>query len=335
MNVWKLIEAKKIEKSEVPLPGSTEGLIRVRIAKVLLNNQDAAIYLGKVRVRYPLIPGRYAVGFVAEEGHAAYPKGTRVLLHGYRAVPKEGTEKRDFTMDDYKACGRTIDGFLTDFVLVSPDDMTELPASVGDEKALLLHHIAAAKEIADKLDVQKGMHIAVVGADLLGILLCQLLIYQQESPILIDADKDRLDFARSCGIYYTMLANGELVDNVASVTGGRLASGAVYVAAAAGNDTDVPFSLCSRGAQVVFFATSMDKVTVNLQEAFSKHLTLNCVSHDIKYLQTAINLIANKAIDVSLFHFNTIRPEQIGELFSDYERNPLRDASEIDAVNLL
>ena len=51
MNLWKLVEAKKLVKSEAPLPELTSGLVRVRVTKVLLNSQDAALYSGACRVR--------------------------------------------------------------------------------------------------------------------------------------------------------------------------------------------------------------------------------------------------------------------------------------------
>ena len=335
MNVWKLVEPKKLVKSEAPLPEPKEGLVRVRVTKVLLNKQDAALYCGAVWLKYPLIPGRYAVGFVAEEGNAFFPKGTRVLLHAYRPVPKSGTEKRDFTAADYYACGRTVDGFLCDFVLVSPDDLTPLPAVVGDERGLFLHHVAAAREIVERLDAEKGRHYAIVGADLIGILVCQILIYQQAAPILVDADKKRLEFAKSCGIYYTVPEDGDLVDAVASITGGRLASGAAYIATASGNDSAAPFLLTENDGTVVYFATSMNKVTVDLETAFRKHLTLHCVSHGVKHLKTAINLMANKAVDPTPFHASTIKAAQVEDLLANYNSVPDRDVYEINVVNLL
>ncbi|MBR7186472.1 MAG: zinc-binding dehydrogenase [Clostridia bacterium] len=335
MKLWKLVAANNLRMEEAPLPKAEENLIRVRVSKVLLNGEDAALFAGNVRVRYPLIPGRYAVGFVTDEGNALFPKGTRVLLHGYRPVPTEGTERRDFDADDYFACGRTIDGFLSEFVLVSPNDMTALPPPVSDERGLLLHQVAAAREIVEKLGAQKGQHFAVVGADLVGILVCQLLIWQQAAPILVDANKGRLDFARTCGVYYTVPADDATIDTVASITGGRLAQGSVYIATAAGNSTDLPFRLTAREGSIVYFATSINKVSVDLEAAFRKHLAIRCVSHDMDYIETAINLMANKAVDPTRFHANEVHPDGIEELLTNYPLRPDRDVDEINFVNLL
>ncbi len=335
MVLWKLIGPKQLERVEAPLPESGNGLIRVRVTKVMLNYQDAMLYTGMARAKYPFVPGRFAVGFVAEEGVPDLPKGTRVLLHSYRPVPVGGTEKKDFSADEYEACGRTTDGFLSDFVLVSREDMTELPASVSDERGLLLHYVATAHKICRVLNVQKGQHIAVVGADIVGILVCQLLIYQQASPILVDANRSRLEFAKTCGIYYTVQATAGAVSAVASYTGGRLCDGAVFIATASGNSPELPFRFSAQEKSVVFFATSINKVVVDLDSAFRKHITVQCVSHGTKFLTTAINLMANRAVDPTPFHANTVRPEETASLLEQYNLRADRDVDEINVVDLL
>lgn len=175
MNVWKLIAANKLIASEAEVPPPQAGKIKVRVSKVLLCAMDASLYAGSPALKNPIIPGRFAVGRVLEDnGNALFPKGARVLLHTFLPVPDSGTEKRDFMQDDYLVCGQTTDGFLRDIVYLSPDEMTPLPDSISNEKALLLHHIALAKASVDKLQVKKGQHIAVVGANILGIFICQL-----------------------------------------------------------------------------------------------------------------------------------------------------------------
>lgn len=334
MYSWKLNGVKKLVRTEEPLPEHTEGKLRVRVTKVLLNGEDAAMYAGTVRPAYPIVPGRYAVGVVAEDNpDPSFPKGTRVLLHTYRLAETDGVEKRDFSADDFLVCGRTVDGFLSDFVLLSPDEMTPLPASVNDKRALILHQVAAAKAACDSLGAQKGQHIAVVGADLFGILVCQLLIYQQAAPILIGSRETDLEAARKCGIYYTLLDDGNLLDAVASITGGRLTNGAVYIAGASEVSADRTFSFCGRDANVVLCSTGAG-VTVDLQTAFRKHLTLYCVTHGADYIKAAINLMANNAVDPTTFRANLVKPEGIETLLTDLLSKEY-DIDEISVVDLV
>lgn len=334
MNVWKLTAAKKLELFEAENPAPEEGKVRIRVTKLMLNGTDAAIYGGKAVEGYPLIPGRYAVGVVAEGGAVGMPKGTRVLLHATLPSPDTGTEKKDFSESDCLFCGRTSDGYMRDLLYLSPRDFTPLPDSVSDEKALLLHHVAIAKATIDKLAVKKGQHVAVVGANVLGIMLCQLLIYQQTAPILIDTDRARLEFARVCGIYYTMESDERLLENIASVTGGRLAGGAAYVTSTRRNDSTLPFSVCARGSNVVLCGSRED-VTVDLTVPFRKQLSLFCVSGRSENLEASVNLMVSGAIDLSNFSFRTIKPEGAEPLLRDYFSTNERDFKEINVLTLI
>ena len=334
MNVWKLTAPAKLERLETENPAREEGKVRVRVTKVFLNGTDAAIYSGAVGVRRPLIPGRYAVGMVAEEGGVSYlPKGTRVLLHAVVGAPDTGTSPKDFSEDDFLLCGRTADGFLRDLINLSPENVTALPDSVNDEKALLLHHVALAKAAADKLGVKKGQHVAVVGANLLGILLCQLLIYQQAAPILIDSEPARLEFARSCGIYYTMAADDALLGNVANVTGGRLVSGAVYLASSRRNAPSVPFSVCAQHANVVLCGSG-EQLSLDFSVPFRKQLSVFCVTHRSDNLEAAINLVVSGAVDVSPFDMHTVKAENVAQLLADYPGES-HDLKTINVVTMI
>lgn len=318
MNVWKLTAPGKLERTEAENPAREEGKVRVRVTKVFLNGTDAAIFRGAVETRRPIIPGRYAVGMVAEEGGVSYlPKGTRVLLHAVVEAPDTGTKPKNFAEDDFLLCGRTADGYLRDLVNLPPENVTVLPDSVSDDKALLLHHVALAKAAADKLGAKKGQHVAVVGANLLGILLCQLLIYQQAAPILIDAEPERLEFAKSCGVYYTMTADENLLNNVANVTGGRLASGAIYLASSRRNDPSIPFSVCAQHRDVVFCGFG-EKLSIDFALPFRKQLSVYCVTHRSDNLEAAINLVVSGAVDVSAFEFRVQKAENAANVLEEY-----------------
>ena len=335
MNVWRFAAANKFVRREEPNPAPQEGKVRVRVTRLMFNGTDALLFGGGTRCRYPMIPGRYAVGLVAEDSAENFlTKGMRVLLHAVVPAPDTGTERKDFSENDHLVCGRTADGYMRDMVYLPPRDMTPLPESVNDEKALLLHHVATAKAAADKLGVRKGQHVAVVGANVLGILLCQLLISRQAAPILIDTERARLDFARTCGVYYTMEADEHLLEKVGSVTGGRLAGGAVYITSARRNDASVTLSVCEEGANVVFCGSRED-VNIDLTQAFRKQLSLFCASGRTENLEAAINLLVSGAVDPSRFTFRTVKPEETENLLKDYFSSPARDFQEINTVSLI
>ena len=95
MYVWKLTAPGTLVREEQDNPAREEGKARVRVTKLFLNGTDAALFNGSIGIRYPLIPGRYAVGLIAEESGMSYlPKGTRVLLHAVTDAPVSGKRRR-------------------------------------------------------------------------------------------------------------------------------------------------------------------------------------------------------------------------------------------------
>ncbi len=334
MNVWRLTAANNLVLEEENFL-SAEGRHKVRVTKVFLGEADAKVFSGACRVKYPRVPGRYAVGIVADETSEHYTKGARVLLHALLPREDTGTEKCDFSQTMPLVCGRTAEGYLRDFVAQSERDMTLLPDSVNDEKALLVQHIALAKAAIERLHPQKGDHIAVIGADLVGLFAAQLLIYQQVAPILIDARQERLDFARTCGVYYALPDGEGLLERLGSITGGRLADG-VLCSADPGSQSDpaLPFTVCAQNKNVVICGDSGQSLPVDLGPALDKQLTVSCVSDGTDYIETAINLIANKAIDLEALHAHMHNAGELTALLKDLLSNP-RPLEEIDIVNML
>ena len=164
MNVWRLTAANTIGKEETePVP--EEGKRKIRITKVFVNRSDALLFSGAKKMRYPRIPGRFAVGLIADEGSAHFPKGARVLLHTAFPAPCDGVEKRDFTEDDILLRGFTADGFLRDFIYVTEDELSLLPESVSDEKALLIQHIANSL-----VHLIRRRHVGVSQAEIVHVL---------------------------------------------------------------------------------------------------------------------------------------------------------------------
>ena len=336
MNVWKMVAAGKLEKTQADPPAAEEGKIRVRVTKLFFGSVDAALFSGAAKQKYPFVPGRIAMGIVTEENsNLLFPKGTRVLLHTYYPEGDTGTAKKDFSESEIRVHGHTGEGYFKDIAYVSPDDMTPLPDSVNDVQALLAHHVGIAKAAVDNLGAQKGQHIAVIGANLLGILICQLLIYQQAAPLLIDADTSRLDFARTCGVYYTLPADDNVLVNVAQITGGRLASGAIYVASASGNSLSLPFTLCARNRTVVISGLTAGDLTADLKVALEKQLDVRFSWDCLDYEETAINLIANHAVNTRTVKENVMSADSAAAFLASYGEHPERDVSEINIVSLV
>lgn len=113
MKIWQLLSPKNLTRADRETPPPAEGYAKVKITRALLSEADAAVYSGAQKVKYPVVPGRYAVGQVVETGADAYfNKGDRVYL--------ADCVENDETESGIDIAGETRDGYYRDFAYGFP-----------------------------------------------------------------------------------------------------------------------------------------------------------------------------------------------------------------------
>lgn len=304
MKIWQLLSPKNLTRADRETPPPAEGYAKVKITRALLSEADAAVYSGAQKVKYPVVPGRYAVGQVVETGADAYfNKGDRVYLAD--CVDNDETES------GIEIAGETRDGYYRDFAYVSAQEAYVLPPSVSDDAAFLIDAVATAEKIADETGADVGRHVLVVGGGLYANVLCQILIWHRVVPVLADNNPERLALAKKCGIYYTFPYDDTLKENLLRITGGMLADAAVYFAFSNKSEPSRVFSLTRRGATAVFCSRTEKSLAVNLENAMKNDVSVKCVSDNRDYVSGAINVLLNKAVNYSEFTFNQSSEEAL------------------------
>ncbi len=311
MKVWQLNYPHNLQHVTAPDLKLSENKVKVKVTKALLTESDVAVYSGAVKVKAPFIPGRFAIGQVTEaEENSFIKRSERVYL--------AGTTEDECAPDGLKIAGETTDGFYRDFVLAGVDDVYPLPASVSDEAAFLIDAIAQAEHVIDEMHIEVGQHILVIGGGLYGNILCQILIYHRAVPILADNNAERLTRAKRSGIYYTFPNDDTLKSRLLEVTGGKLADGAVYLALANRCEPSVMFPLVKRDSYVAYCSMTNKPLHVNLEYALKNNVTVKGITESREFVSTAINLLANKAVNFSEFTFRSHREEELPTLMQKY-----------------
>ena len=311
MKVWQLTYPHNLQHVTSPDLKLSENKVKVKITKARLSESDVAVYSGAVKVKAPFIPGRFAIGQVTEAGEDSFvKKSERVYL--------AGTTEDECAPDGLNVAGETVDGFYRDFVLAGVDDVYPLPASVSDEAAFLIDAIAQAEHVIDEMHIDVGQHILVIGGGLYANILCQILIYHRAVPILADNNPERLARAKRSGIYYTYPNDDTLKARLMEVTGGKLADGAIYLAFANRCEPSVMFPLVKRDAYVAFCSMTNKPLHVNLENAIKNNVTIKGITESREFISTAINLLANKAVNFSEFTFRSHREEELPTLMQKY-----------------
>ena len=328
MKIWKLTTPNTLERQTTDDLKISAGLSKVKITKALVSDSDGAVFCGATRVKYPIIPGRFAIGQVTETAEDTYLKrGDKVYLS-----PSFENELSELGFD---FAGKDVDGYYRDFALATADDAYPLPASVSDEAAFLIDPVAVAEKIVDELNLSVGQHVLVLGGGLYGNILCQILIYHRLVPILADNNAARLELAKKSGIYYTFPNDENLHENVLRVTGGKLAEGAAYLAFNNPSEPSAIFAHVANGARVAFCSRDEKMLNINLQNAIYRNVTITGVTECREYISSAINLLANKAVSFSQFSFRSFPEEQLPKLLMEHGEKASKPALSDEHIDIV
>ncbi len=301
MKGWKITAPLNISEQDITEISDSCGLAKVKITKALITLSDVLNYKGEIESEN-IVLGRAGIGVISETETNLFglEKGQHVYIEPY----KECSECYECKSGNPSKCsnmliaGEDYDGFLSDFTSVPPGKLFVLPDSVSDLNALFIEHISLALAVVDKLKIQKGDYVAIVGANDFGNILAQLLIYYQAVPIVMCNNDEDFQIAKNSGIYYVLNQNENWNKVVTTITSGRMTKSVVYI-----SDCNIPitkaFSLASYNASVAFTGTSYKNNPISFSQAIKKQLQIQCINCGFGNTMASINLIANKAIDLS------------------------------------
>ncbi len=315
MRGWQITEPGKI--GEINKIESLSGVdsVKVKLTRTLITEEDVAIFAGEEKsIKLPIIPGRAAVGQITELGQPSpyLDKGTRVFLSPVKPCGEcyhcaNGKQDKCYK---FNVAGRTFDGFLKDFAVLDSDDVYPLPQTVKDDDAVYIDYVMLAISAIDKLQIEKGEHVAVFGSSVLGSIIAQLIIYYQGVPVLVGNDESELLLAKKSGIYYAVKTGPRTEKEIASFTSGRMAEKVIYLTRS-GIPVELAYKSAAPSAEVALVGYSAPNLKIPFGLAMSKQLTNICVTNGYGNAEAAINILSNKAIDLSNYKLPVTKMEAI------------------------
>lgn len=315
MRGWQITEPGKI--GEINKIESLSGVdsVKIKLTRTLITEEDIAIFAGDEKsVKLPIIPGRAAVGQITELGQPSpyLGKGTRVFLSPVKPCGEcyHCANDKHGKCYNFSVAGRTTDGFLKDFVVLDSDNVYPLPQNVKDDDAVYIDYIMLAISAIDKLQIEKGEHVAVFGSSVLGSIIAQLIIYYQGVPILIGNDENELLLAKKSGIYYAIKTSQKTEKEISSFTSGRMAEKVIYLTRS-GITVESALKAAAPFSKVAFAGYSAPNLKVPFGLAMTKQLTNICVTNGYGNAEAAINILSNKAIDLSNYKLPVMKMESI------------------------
>lgn len=315
MKGWKIVKPFLLEEQEITESTEFNALTKVKITKALLTLSDVLRYNGELDSE-SVVLGSSGIGIVSETEANLFglEKGKHVYIEPNRECGEcySCRSGQPLKCSNLQIAGEDFDGFLSDFTNVDPGKLFILPDSVTDFDALFIEHISLAITVVDKLDIQKGDYVAIVGANNFGNILAQLLIYYQAVPIVVTNNEEDFKIAKDSGIYYVLGQNDNWQKEVATITSGRMTKSVVYL-----SDCNIltakAFALASFNASVAFTGHSYKSNPISFNQAIKKQLQILCVNNGFGNTAASINLIANKAINLSHLKLDSITYDKVPE----------------------
>lgn len=301
MKSWKLLAPKQLMiEAGVSAPLPDDNWVKVKMEAAAIANTDLAVYNGSIQTRYPIVLGRNGLGVVTEvfSDECSLAKNDKVVIEPFL----ECGECYDCKSGNPKLCGETkimgltADGLFSDFLNLPVSKLHKIPDGLAYEQAVFAEHVATALNTIDKLNLQKGEHVAIMSASKLGFILAQLVNYYQSIPILIDTSSEYLEAARQNDIYYTFNPKEvNLEQEIFAVTGGRLCEKVVFLATEDGS-IDTALNLCGQNGTLCLCGFLPVNAVADCSIISSKQITLITCNNGCGYYPSAINLLINKTV---------------------------------------
>lgn len=299
-----------------------ENYAKVKILKAGVSNTDLNLYRGTIKgANYPLSLSHQAMGVVSETAEGSgLSKSERVFINPYLKCGTcisclEGTPQ---CCENLKMMGIDSDGLLADFVIVPVENLHRLPDILDPTRAMFIEYTALAKTAIDKLKIIKGEHVAIVGASKLGNIIAQLVIYYQGVPILIDDNDDMLSRAAENGIYYTINTKTQDAKKIIKdITGNRMAENVIHIANSTA-DINLSMALVGCNGFMVIAGGEKNQFSGSFLTILEKQLRVTGVHNGYENISSAINLLANKTVNISNLLKENIPFSAVPEKFKEW-----------------
>lgn len=316
MKGWKIVKPFNLKELDIVENAENTSLAKVKITKALITLADVLRYNGELESENVVL-GSSGIGIISETEANLFglEKGKHVYIEPIRECNEcyNCISGAPHKCSDLMVAGEGFDGFLSDFCSVDASKLFVLPESVHDLEALFINHVSLALSVVDKLGIQKGDYVAIVGANNFGNILAQLLIYYQAVPIIVSNNEEDVKIAKESGIYYALGPNDNWQKEVIQITSGRLTKSVVYI-----SDCDIPvakaFALASFNACVAYTGSSYKNTSISFAQAVKKQLEILCITNSFGNTAASINLLANKALNFSHLKLDTASYDAVPEV---------------------
>lgn len=317
MNALVLTEKNKLNHltlQETPLKSHE---IRVKVKCVGICGTDKHLYQGQPgsgEANMPVVLGHEVSGVIAELGadvNGSHQVGDRVAIDpnipcGYCRYCKEG---RPQLCEHNEAIGVTRHGGMAEFVNVPEGNVYRIPDSLSFQAAAMVEPVSCVVHGMNELTIKSHYTALVVGDGFIGQIFTALLANRVKKVDVSGRNEKKIPILKKIGA--TEIFNPEIekrdekYDIVIECVGLPITQ-------------ERAISSAQRGGQVLMFGVSGpdDEIKVNSYDIFFKELTIKGAFINPFAMQDAIQLMADRRIDVEALITHELRLEDVPDVLS-------------------
>ena len=317
-----------IEISDVQMPKPKEGEALLRVKSAGICGSDIGAFRGtNGLVSYPRIIGHEIAGEVIsipENNKNGIKPGDRIIVDPYlycgHCYPC--SIGRTNCCVDLKVLGVHVDGGMAEYFCHPADMLLKVPDDMPWDIIPLAEPLTIALHGIHRLNLKAGEHIAINGAGPIGLLAAMVALHYGAEPIMIDLVKERLDFAKSLGVRYTInLREEDLVEKVSEYTNGRMAE-CVMEASGANSAIRATLDIVSHAGRIALTGWPKQETPIPTDMITRKEVDVRGARTSAGEFPEAIDLIYHQKVDARRILTKVISIDEAPETIRDIEKNP-------------
>jgi L-iditol 2-dehydrogenase len=311
-----LVGPKKVEIREVPTPAPGKGEVLIRVREAGICGTDYALFLGKLPIKLPIIPGHEAVGEIAALGPEVEGRGIgeRVTIQpnfSCGKCPSCLNGRENICLNKIRL-GLDRNGVFSQYVTVPQKYVWPLPEDLSNSEGTLIEPLSVSLHGINKSPPSPDERVLVYGAGVIGLLFVQLAVLLKGWVAAVDIADPRLAIARALGAKKTYNSMSELGKEAGSFS-------VIYETSGTGNALSRILKLIAPGGRVVLTGLPERDSPVSTALMVRKEIVIHGSMIYKDEFPAAINLLKRGEVKTNSLISEAYPLENLMQAFEDFQ----------------
>lgn len=315
MKVAMLMDRKKIEIQEVPVPELLENQVLVKVSYASICGSDVHAY-NDLMFAPGTVLGHEFSGMIERVGPKAkgHQVGDRVVLRPPGLCGCTYCEKGEFALCDEhfdNTLGLKIQGGFADYVAAYDFQAIPLPETISLKDAAQMEPLAVCVRAVNSAGVKLGDKVLIYGCGPIGLVMLQLVkLYGASEVYTIDTSPSRLEKSRELG---ADMALNPLHDDVVAILK-PLGLDMIYDCVGREVTINTSMEIIRKGAKIVMVGATTEKTALDQLKWVQKGLTIQAsMGYFVEDFHRAVALAAAGKVDFETLVSHVMPLAQINE----------------------